>query len=39
MTAFDVPLFIRGELIEADWVEFGAVKTVVAFVRLILIDM
>ena len=23
MAAFDVPLFIRGELIEDDWVEFG----------------
>ena len=23
MAAFDVPLFIRGELIEGDWVEFG----------------
>ena len=23
MSAFDVPLFVRGELIEDDWVEFG----------------
>ena len=31
MTAFRVPLFIRGELIEDDWVEFGGRHTGGAF--------